>query len=315
MSKFRLAATSDKIWNREELIVFLNKNQRQEIKIEIDPEAVCLEHLGLYKILDCFEFSEVSIYTENPLECHDKYKIVFWRANPWLQMRPNIDSSLHCWTGKKIFFCLFHRPTASRLGLASNLLACHAEKSYIHFSTDTSDDSLIQFELDKLLEYHSPSIKHAGTLIDQLPLLLAPRDRYTYNQGYFFDDPLTNFYREILIDVVVESHVAGNTFYPTEKTARAIWLKKPFIMFASQNFLDHMHQMGFKTFCNYWSEDYDGYQGRERYRKIIQLLDDIAKKSASELQDMYQHMQGILEHNYNLLKHKTYNEDNIKKIV
>ena len=88
-------------------------------------------------------------------------------------------------------------------------------------------------------------------------------------------------------------------------------LKKPFIIFGSRDYLDYLHQMGFKTFqtpgLDFWSEDYDGYEGRERYIRILALLDELAKKSLAELQQLYQEMQVILDHNYNLLLNQSYN--------
>ena len=64
--------------------------------------------------------------------------------------------------------------------------------------------------------------------------------------------------------------------------------------------------MGFKTFYEYWDEDYDGFSPRLKFQKIIQLINNISKKSKSELCAMYQDMQHILDHNYNLLVSKKY---------
>ena len=71
--------------------------------------------------------------------------------------------------------------------------------------------------------------------------------------------------------------------------------------------------MGFKTFFEYWDEEYDGYGPRIKFQKIIKLIDDLSNKPKSELYSMYQSMQPILEHNYNLLVSKTYNR-NIKLV-
>jgi hypothetical protein len=60
--------------------------------------------------------------------------------------------------------------------------------------------------------------------------------------------------------------------------------------------------MGFKTFHDFWSEDYDGLKPREKYIAILELIDSLAKKSVDELQDMYARMQPVLDHNYELLK-------------
>ena len=89
-----------------------------------------------------------------------------------------------------------------------------------------------------------------------------------------------------------------------------MWLKKPFIIFASRDYLCYLRQMGFKTFqtptLDFWSEDYDGYEGRERYIRILSLVDELAKKSKKELEEMFQAMQPILDHNYNLLVNQNY---------
>ncbi len=83
---------------------------------------------------------------------------------------------------------------------------------------------------------------------------------------------------------------------------------------ASKDYIDYLLQMGFQTFYEFWSEDYDGYQGRERYMKILALIDELAKKSKKELEEMYQAMQPILDHNYNLLLTQSYNKT-ITKII
>lgn len=305
---FKISGVSDKIWNMAELVDFLAKNQHKEIELMTYPEAVCLETLGVYKILDSFNFSKVTISTHNPFETHSKYQIKFL-SNFWFEQKQNIDASLHSWNKRKKFFCFYHRPTAGRLGLASYLNDRYAKDSLIHFSASTDADNLAQFELDKLLTFDLDSVKTAGDLCQSLPLLLASPDRYTHWQGYFYDDPLTNFYKDILVDVVVESHVSGRTFFPTEKTLRPMWLKKPFIIFGSKDYLLYLRQMGFRTFGDFWDEDYDGYETKERYIRILALLDQLSKKTYNELEIMYQHMQYTLQHNYDLLQQQTYTTD------
>jgi len=314
MTTFTIGCTSDKIWNYDELLNFLIANQHNSIELNIEPEAICLENLGIYKLLDKFSFAQVNITTWNPLEKHSKYSILYKGNNFWFKKIEKINPLLHTWNQTKLFYCLFGRPTASRIGLASHLYNNYKSQSHLHFSSTTHEDELIQIELDKLLTYDINSIKSAGTLIKQLPLLLSSPKNYTKYDGYVYADPLTNLYQDILIDIVAESHVAGNTFFPTEKTIRPMLLKKPFIIFGSRDYLDYLHQMGFKTFCNFWSEDYDGYEGRERYIRILALIDELAKKSKKDLQELYQTMQPILDHNYNLLQTQSYNKT-ITKII
>jgi hypothetical protein len=144
--------------------------------------------------------------------------------------------------------------------------------------------------------------------------LLGSSERYTATQGYDYSDPLSNLYKDILVDVVVESHVVGNTFYPTEKTIRPMLMKKPFVVFASQDYLDYLHQMGFRTFNEFWDESYDGFQAGDRLTRMYQVIDYIASKEPEELERMYWKMEYTLEHNYSLLTNKLFNST-ITKIL
>ena len=191
--------------------------------------------------------------------------------------------------------------------MAGHLQQYHAELSCIHFSADTTDNNLVQFELDKLLSWNLPSVELASRLLPQLPILLAPRDQYTSTQGYFYNDPLTNLYRDILIDVVVESHVIGNTFFPTEKTVRPMLLGKPFLAFTSANYLVYLRQMGFKTFYEFWDEDYDGYDGQERLVRMLKVIDNISLMSITQRETMYWDLQHIVQHNRELLFNRKWN--------
>jgi hypothetical protein len=306
MSAFKISATSDKIWNRSELLDFLIENQQGCIELNLEPEAICLDTLGIYDLLDKFNFEQVTINTWNPLEQHSRYRVVCLGSNFWFEKMETIDPGLQIWNRSKIFYCLFGRPTASRLGLAGHMLSRHADTTHLHFSVTTQDHMLMQFELDKLLEYRPASIALAGQVIDQLPILLSSPENYTKYTGYDYSDPLTLNYKDILIDVLSESHVLGTTFFPTEKTIRPMWLKKPFIVFASKNYLCYLRQMGFRTFGDFWSEDYDGYDGRDRFVKILELIDSLAQKSMAELEEIYWNMQYTLEYNYNLLLNQNY---------
>lgn len=303
MVTFEISGTSDKFWNKNNFVSFLASNQKNDIILTTAPEAVCLRTLGVYELLDAFDFNSVTINTWNPLEHHSKYRIKFLGKNFWFDQAPAIDPVLHDWNESATFLCLYHRPTAARLALASYLQQ-HA--SVIHFSADLDVDKLDQFELDKLLTWHVDSVTRAAKFVPKLPLLQKPSNRLTAFHGYDYTDPLTNLYQSILIDVVVESHVAGNTFFPTEKTVRPILLKKPFLMFASANYLDYMHQMGFLTFNDFWSEDYDGYEQGNRLKRIYSVIDSIAQRSKQDLVAMYWDMKYVLDHNYNLLISKKF---------
>lgn len=299
---YYLGCTSDKIWDYPGLVQHLSKMQDKDLIIKLEPEAICLHNLGLYDLIDSFQFRSVTIYTNNPLEKHTRYTIVHDPVDLWTCNRPTVDiTEYHIWNKSKLFMCLYGRPTAGRLGIGSYIAAHYPNHAHIHYSFPV-DGREYEFELDKLLEYRVDSIAEASKLLPAMPIKLESTERYSAFNGYDYKDSLTRYYQDILIDLVVESHVAGKTFFPTEKTFRAMWLKKPFIIFASKDYLCYLRQMGFRTFHDFWDEEYDGYEGRDRLRLILELIDKIAGMDKGTLEDMYLSMQYTLDHNYNLLK-------------
>lgn len=302
---FYLSCTSDKIWNLTELISYLVSKQSQDVEIDLHPEAIALENLGFYDILDQFDFASVTINTWNPLEHHKKYIIKYKGESYCLKNTPEISKSNFLNT--HAFLCFFHRPTAARLGLASHLYKHHHDNSIIHFSANTDPDSRVHFELDKLLSWDIQSVADAGELLLKLPILQASAERYTKFDGYDYSDPLTDLYQNIFVDVVVENHVAGLTFFPTEKICRPIVLGRPFIVFGSKNYLLYMRQMGFQTFWKYWNEDYDSYDGTDRLTKIYQVFKYIGSLPSLERGQLYEEIKPIIDHNRNLLISQKWN--------
>jgi hypothetical protein len=175
----------------------------------------------------------------------------------------------------------------------------------LHFSTPADPDHLALFEMNKLFTWSIGAAAQAAKMAEQMPLTIAKTDNYN-RCHYDYADPLTQEYQHCFADIVVETHVLGNTFFPTEKTTRPMWLKKPFIIFASKNYLEYLRQMGFRTFGDFWDETYDGYESADRLLKIQKLLDHIAQIPVDELEKMYWDMQYTLEHNYQLLMTQRY---------
>jgi hypothetical protein len=97
--------------------------------------------------------------------------------------------------------------------------------------------------------------------------------------------------------------VTGQTFFPTEKTARPLATKTPFLIMASPNYIKNLHKLGFRSFSQFWDESYDYQQGVQRVHSIQSIIDNLAKLDNGKLKDMYQQMSPILEHN-----HKIYHE-------
>jgi hypothetical protein len=311
--RFSFDLNDNRIWNINEFIKFLVDNQGRVIDIEI-PEGVALDSIGIYNLLDLFSFKSVTIRTFNLVQQpHPVYKLNFHPlAFKYFIVSPNTDyNQYHSWSGKYTFGTFYNRPTWSRIGLAAYLHTHHCDKTLLNFRYNPEDTDIRNtFELDQLFQIDPKSLEYFGQLMPVLPLQVEPVDGYTINASTKeHTEQLSEFYRDFFIDIVSETFVRGRCFYPTEKTVRPMLMKKPFIHMGPKCFLIHLRQMGFRTFGDFWSEDYDGYGMDQRYKYILELIDTLAAKSKQELQDMYARMQPILEHNYRLLLTKQFTRE------
>ena len=89
--------------------------------------------------------------------------------------------------------------------------------------------------------------------------------------GYPFDHTL---YENTKYSIVSETHVDNNDpFMITEKTARAIINKHPFIIASTPRFLEQLRARGYQTFFDIWPEDYDmEYEDEKRMQMIADTV-------------------------------------------
>jgi hypothetical protein len=312
MPLFKLIPANDFIWNQADFTQFLVDNQGSAIELSTNSEGVCLRSAGVYELLEKFRYTDVNIFTSNLLEAHDTFQIHHTDRGyrPWRFFKVNHANyeHVHHWNLKKVFGCFYNRPLWHRIGLAATLQHDHHHCSMINIRPSCQDpDQRDLFEIHQLFKYHPESFIKFSKVCDSWPLKLEDLDGYTVgNTTTGHTDQVADFYVNFLIDIVAETWTQGNSFFPTEKTIRPMLLKKPFVVFGPKNYLEYLRQMGFKTFGDFWSEEYDGYDNRDRYTKILELIDQLAKKSTSELEKMYWDMQYTLDHNYDLLLNQTY---------
>jgi hypothetical protein len=276
--------------------------------IDTHEEGVCLQSAGVYQLLENFGFTDVRIETNNPLEQHSQYMIDV--VNPWKFFKVTSQDyrQYHTWNKNKIFGCLYNRPLWHRIGLAAEIQHKHHGISLLNFRADPQDvDQQQLFEIQQLFEKSPGSLDRFSSVRLSWPLQIETTDSYTIgNTTNGHTDQLAGFYPEFLIDIVAETWIQGRCFFPTEKIVRPMLLKKPMIVMGSQDSLEYLRQMGFRTFYEFWDEDYDGFSEENRYQRILELIEWISKQSNDSLAHMYQRMSTILDHNYNLLMRQGY---------
>lgn len=102
------------------------------------------------------------------------------------------------------------------------------------------------------------------------------RDQYKLDKNTNLS--LLKFYDQFHVEIVSESYVYGETFFPTEKTVRPLSAGKPIIVMGPRHFLRRLQQQGFKTWSDFWDESYDDLEGPARVAAIQQLITDLAPR-------------------------------------
>jgi hypothetical protein len=103
---------------------------------------------------------------------------------------------------------------------------------------------------------------------------------------------LLDFYHLFEIELVAETCCRGETFFPTEKTVRPMLAQKPVLIFGPRFFLQNLKKLGFKTYSDCWSEDYDQLEGYERWSAIQEIIKQIISQGYDT-----QRAQQIAQHN------------------
>lgn len=219
---------------------------------------------------------------------------------------------------QKTFGIFVHRSSWERLLLSSHLHKKHRDITLQTFHRHLDNPAhLIELGIDQLLWQLSSAEKLDASMIRQISAFVEniPFDhgkKWTHNNhvSMTVDKTIMFWYNNIFVDVVCEKMNTGKTFFPTEKIARPLGTKTPFLIMSSPDYIKNLRKLGFRSFGKFWDESYDYQQGVQRAESIQCIIDDLAKLNQSQLQELYQKMLPILEHN-----HKIYNELTPDKIM
>jgi hypothetical protein len=119
-------------------------------------------------------------------------------------------------------------------------------------------------------------------------------DHYTFTQN---DHAL---FQQGFLQIVTETVYDYPAIFYSEKTFKPIVNKRPFVMLGTPGSIKKLQDMGFKTFSNWWNEDYDNIQDPEkRLLSVFEIIKSVYNKSIEELQTLCNDMDDILEYNFN----------------
>lgn len=108
---------------------------------------------------------------------------------------------------------------------------------------------------------------------------------------------LNNTSGNCFMEAVCEYNCSDNKVFLSEKTARAIVLKNPFVIFGDRYTLTELKRLGFKTFSEVWDESYDTLETAvERIDAAVGLLKNI-KQSIKWRNHYSDAIEDIVKHN------------------
>lgn len=298
-------------------IIYQLLHTHDDVVISVNNEGPDLTKLGLYSLLSsiCTNFkvptSRIKVRTRNLLETSDSFSV---NINPpftfveYCRKYASVNS-----IPSKNFISTFGifigRSSWERLWLASHLYSKHNKITELTYHYDHSSDYYrANLGLDMLISEVGPAVLlQVNALLQDTPILHDIVGDYPID-GLKQTVPSINLaprYCDFFVEIVCETYTAGKSFFPTEKTWRAIMCKTPFIVHGPQYFIENLHKLGIKTFNKWWDESYDYKPGKTKVEEIILIIDMLAKKSITELESMYNEMLPDLENNYNVLMNLT----------
>lgn len=188
------------------------------------------------------------------------------------------------------------------------------------YLTNNYNDSYFSFllkmdECENLCGYDSKyNLKYYNNL---LPIQIDTHNTKSLHNFKTSNTFLKEIFLNSYINIVTETSFDGEELFISEKILKPILMYQPFIVMASHGYLNKLKEYGFKTFDSLWDESYDKtFYYKKRIKKIINLIQELNKKSTEEIHQIYLKSLDICIHNKKTFDSLNINDFNkiLKKI-
>lgn len=116
-------------------------------------------------------------------------------------------------------------------------------------------------------------------------------------------------WRRTYFSVICETLGAGDSFFMSEKTGKAIFGRRLFVMFGTPGFLRRLRNLGFRTFGDVIDESYDDIEDHiQRWKQAFSQVQYLCQQDLDQILD---HVSPVVEHNF-LRLHELRDETRLK---
>lgn len=180
----------------------------------------------------------------------------------------------------------------------------HQEKIFLTYGKLAQEEQTFKYQWEPEVEFLRPfhsSADYVNYLGENIKLSLIV--------------PIT-LYNKCAYSIITETNAFNDYSFFTEKIARPLLAKRLFVVFSGYNYLKNLRKLGFQTFGNVIDESYDDIiDDQQRWAEAFQQVERLCDM---EQTSVYQQIQPILEHNYQLFTTTDWNQlmiDQIKHVV
>ena len=202
----------------------------------------------------------------------------------------------------KRFLCFnrAYRYRLHRLQLLAKLYRKNLLDQFYYSMLDGADDIDIIEAAAQLTGVEPSSYDTIGAMRElkpRMPMLLDTDDLKT-NLAWEHTDTVESYYRRTGVSIVTETFFHDGEIFFTEKIWHPVRMQQPFIMLNGPGALQHLRDLGYKTFGQWWDESYDAIADPyDRLDAVEQLIADIASWSDTKFAQFVAESAAVCQHN------------------
>ena len=298
--------------------ICLALNEHEKVELWFNNEAPVISQTELSEFFQILEqanvdLSRITVTTGNLKETYPGLRInkdpkamfelsLFQKFCHQLPKHKNIQQH---------FGLLVSRCTMPRLVLSSYLWANYRDKTFQTFHWQANSDyHKTHLELDEVVNHYgcdSREFDEAIALLKNAPLLkeIVPTYPILHPEN---SHKACSWYPNFFVDVICETWWEAGTFFVTEKFWRAVATRTPFVIHGPRWILQNLKLLGFCTFDRWWDEGYSEDPAHHNIIEIKRVIDFLATKSLEQLEQMYQEMTPVLDHNLETMQALTWQD-------